>query len=110
MSLRTTAKTIQDIVRKDAGVDGDAQRISQLVWMLFLKVFDDADAEREATEDRYKPPIHKRFRWRACAKDPEGITGEALFDFVNNDLFKTLKDLRGSCWPPTLGGRLRQMA
>ena len=47
MAIGTTVKTIQDIMRKDAGVDGDAQRISQLVWMLFLKVFDDREAERE---------------------------------------------------------------
>src|ERR1039458_3773721 len=93
MSLSTTVKTIQDIMRKDAGVDGDAQRISQLVWMLFLKVFDDAEAERELMEDRYKSPIPERFRWRAWAADAEGITGEALLDFVNNDLFKTLKEL-----------------
>lgn len=93
MSLSTTVKTIQDIMRKDTGVDGDAQRISQLVWMLFLKVFDDAEAERELIEDRYKSPIPERLRWRNWAKDPEGITGEVLLDFVNNDLFKTLKEL-----------------
>ena len=57
MSLSTTIKGIQDIMRKDAGVDGDAQRISQLVWMLFLKVFDDAESERELMEDRYRSPI-----------------------------------------------------
>lgn len=93
MSLSTTIKTIQDIMRKDAGVDGDAQRISQLVWMLFLKVFDDAEAEREVLEDRYKSPIPERLRWRNWATDSEGITGDALLDFVNNDLFKTLKEL-----------------
>jgi type I restriction enzyme M protein len=93
MSLSTTIKTIQDIMRKDAGVDGDAQRISQLVWMLFLKVFDDAEAERELMEDRYKSPIPERLRWRAWAADSEGITGDALLDFVNNELFKTLKEL-----------------
>jgi type I restriction enzyme M protein len=47
MSISTTIKTIQDIMRKDAGVDGDAQRISQLVWMIFLKIFDDREAEYE---------------------------------------------------------------
>ena len=94
MSLSTTVKTIQDIMRKDAGVDGDAQRISQLVWMLFLKVFDDAEAERELMEDRYKSPIPETLRWRSWAADAEGITGEALLDFVNNDLFKTLKELK----------------
>jgi type I restriction enzyme M protein len=103
MSLSTTVKTIQDIMRKDTGVDGDAQRISQLVWMLFLKVFDDAEAEREVLEDRYKSPIPERLRWRNWAKDPEGITGEVLLDFVNNELFKTLKAL-------TVGGKNAALA
>src|SRR5512137_1293670 len=93
MSLSTTIKTIQDIMRKDAGVDGDAQRISQLVWMLFLKVFDDAEAEREVIEDRYRSQIPERLRWRSWATDAEGIIGHALLDFVNNQLFKTLKEL-----------------
>ncbi len=103
MSLSTTLKTIQDIMRKDAGVAGDAQRISQLVWMLFLKVFDDAEAEREAIEDRYRSPIPARLRWRAWATDAEGITGDTLLDFVNNDLFKTLKEL-------TVGGKNAALA
>jgi type I restriction enzyme M protein len=103
MSLSTTVKTIQDIMRKDAGVDGDAQRISQLVWMLFLKVFDDAEAERELMEDRYKSPIPERLRWRSWAADAEGTTGDALLDFVNNDLFKTLKEL-------TVGGKNAALA
>jgi len=93
MSLSTTIKTIQDIMRKDAGVDGDAQRISQLVWMLFLKIFDDREAERELLEDKYKSPIPKKLRWRNWAADEEGMTGDDLLEFVNNDLFKTLKDL-----------------
>jgi type I restriction enzyme M protein len=89
----TTIKSIQDILRKDAGVDGDAQRLSQLVWMLFLKVFDDREAEREVMEEAYRSPIPARLRWRAWAKNPEGITGDELLDFVNDDLFKTLKAL-----------------
>lgn len=93
MSISATIKTIQDIMRKDAGVDGDAQRISQLVWMLFLKIFDDSEQEKEMLEDKYRSPIPEHLRWRNWAADPEGITGEALQDFVNNDLFKTLKDL-----------------
>ena len=93
MAISTTIKAMQDIMRKDAGVDGDAQRISQLVWMLFLKVFDDHEAEKELLDDSYKSPIPKKLRWRSWAKDPEGITGEALLDFVNDDLFKTLKEL-----------------
>ena len=94
MSISTTIKGIQDIMRKDAGVDGDAQRISQLVWMIFLKIFDDREEEYELMEDNYESPIPEPLRWRNWAKDPEGITGEELLDFVNNDLFKTLKELQ----------------
>ena len=70
MSLTTTIKSSQDIMRKDAGVDGDAQRISQLVWMLFLKVFDDHEAEKELLNESYKSPIPKRLRWRTCGTTP----------------------------------------
>ena len=93
MALGTTIKTIQDIMRKDAGVDGDAQRISQLVWMLFLKVFDDREAEKELLDDGYKSPIPAKLRWRKWATDAEGITGDELLDFVNNNLVTTLKEL-----------------
>jgi type I restriction enzyme M protein len=92
MSVSTTVKAIQDIMRKDAGVDGDAQRINQLVWMFFLKIFDDRESEKEILEDNYRSPIPEELRWRNWAANPEGITGEGLADFVNN-LFKTLKGL-----------------
>lgn len=92
-NIGTTIKSIQDILRKDRGVDGDAQRISQLVWMLFLKVFDDREAEKELEDDGYKSPIPAKLRWRSWAKNPEGITGDELLDFVNSTLFKTLKEL-----------------
>ena len=85
-------KSIQDIMRKDVGVDGDAQRISQLVWMFFLKIFDDREAELELLEEGYKSPLPAHMRWRAWAKDPEGMTGEELSDFVNLQLFPTLKN------------------
>lgn len=93
MSISTTIKSIQDIMRKDAGVDGDAQRISQIVWMIFLKVFDDKEKEWELGE-KYKSPIPEKLRWRNWATDSEGITGDELLDFINNDLFKTLKNLK----------------
>ncbi len=93
MALSTTVKTIQDIMRKDAGVDGDAQRISQLVWMLFLKIFDDREQELELRSTKYRSPIPEKLRWRNWAADPEGMTGEELLDFVNDKLFRTLKDL-----------------
>ncbi|MTJ18639.1 MULTISPECIES: class I SAM-dependent DNA methyltransferase [unclassified Dolichospermum] len=92
MSISTTIKTIQDIMRKDAGVDGDAQRISQLVWMIFLKIFDDREEEYELLDDHYHSPIPEALRWRNWATDSEGMTGDTLLDFVDNVLFKTLKD------------------
>ena len=79
-------------MRKDAGVDGDAQRISQLVWMIFLKIFDDREAEYELLDDNYRSPIPEALRWRNWATDSEGITGDSLLDFVDNVLFKKLKD------------------
>ncbi|MFC4271788.1 N-6 DNA methylase [Sneathiella chungangensis] len=84
-------KSIQDIMRKDVGVDGDAQRIGQMVWMFFLKIFDDREAEMELLEDDYQSPLPEHIRWRSWAKDPEGITGDAMSDFVNLQLFPTLK-------------------
>jgi type I restriction enzyme M protein len=93
MSVSNTIKSIQDIMRQDTGVDGDAQRISQLVWMLFLKIFDDKEQEYELLDDNYISPIPARLRWRAWASDSEGMTGDELLEFINNDLFKTLKDL-----------------
>lgn len=93
MSLATLIKSIQDIMRKDVGVDGDAQRISQICWLLFLKIYDDKEQEWELTLPDYKSPLQSRFRWSNWAKDAEGMTGEELIDFVNNDLFPSLKQL-----------------
>jgi type I restriction enzyme M protein len=80
-------------MRKDAGVDGDAQRIGQLVWLFFLKIFDDQEQELELMQESYRSPIPPAMRWRNWAADPSGITGEELLDFINNQLFKTLKEL-----------------
>jgi type I restriction enzyme M protein len=96
MSLGTTIKTIQDVMRQDSGVDGDAQRISQLVWMIFLKVFDDREKELEVTVRGYRSPIPEKLRWRNWAESPTGITGDALLDFVDNTLFDELKKLPAS--------------
>ena len=85
-------KSIQDIMRKDVGVDGDAQRISQLVWMFFLKIYDDREAEIELFEDNYQSPLSEQLRWRNWAADPEGMTGDELNDFINLQLFPTLKE------------------
>ena len=87
-------KSIQDIMRKDAGVDGDAQRISQMAWMIFLKIFDDKEKEVELIDEDYQSPILEELRWRNWAEDDEGITGEELLDFINNKLFKQLKELK----------------
>lgn len=96
MNISSTIKSIQDIMRKDAGVDGDAQRISQLVWMIFLKVFDAKEEEWELEDDNYKSPIPNELRWRNWAADDEGITGDELLDFINNKLFPQLKNLETS--------------
>src|SRR5688500_19879301 len=98
MSVRTLVKSIQDIMRQDSGVDGDAQRLSQLCWMFFLKIIDDQDQQLEMMRDDYRSPIPKRLQWRSWAADPEGATGESLQEFINSDLFPTLKELpaRGS--------------
>ncbi|HQJ45974.1 MAG TPA: class I SAM-dependent DNA methyltransferase, partial [Ignavibacteriaceae bacterium] len=93
-NLTTLVKSIQDIMRQDAGVDGDAQRISQLAWMIFLKIFDDKEKEYELADDNYESPIPNKLRWRNWASDEEGITGDELLEFINNKLFKSLKDLK----------------
>lgn len=93
MSVSTTVKSIQKIMRQDVGVDGDAQRISQLCWMFFLKIIDDQDKELEVLRDNYRSPIPRDLRWRNWAANPEGITGEELSNFVNETLFPRLKEL-----------------
>ena len=93
MSISSAIKSIQDIMRKDAGVDGDAQRLGQMSWLLFLKVFDAQEEELELELDDYREPIPAEFLWRNWAADNEGITGDELLDFVNDELFPQLKNL-----------------
>ncbi|PWF65250.1 restriction endonuclease subunit M [Shewanella sp. BC20] len=93
MSISSVIKSIQDIMRKDAGVDGDAQRLGQLSWLLFLKIFDAQEQELEFEQDDYKSPIPSEYLWRNWAEDKEGITGDELLEFVNNALFVDLKNL-----------------
>jgi len=93
MSLSKTIKAIQKIMRKDTGVDGDAQRLGQLVWLLFLKIFDDRESEWELLDENYSSPIPEKFRWRNWASDPEGVTGDELKNFVDNELFPALQNL-----------------
>lgn len=93
MLITNVIKSVQDIMRQDAGVDGDAQRISQLVWLLFLKIFDAQEEQWELMNDDYTPIVPEGLRWRDWASDDEGITGDELLDFVNNKLFKELKEM-----------------
>ncbi|WP_039975632.1 N-6 DNA methylase [Vibrio jasicida] len=93
MSISSVIKSIQDIMRKDAGVDGDAQRLGQMSWLLFLKVFDAQEEELELEMDDYKTPIDEKYLWRNWAADAEGITGDKLLGFVNDDLFFHLKNM-----------------
>ncbi|MGB4498332.1 MAG: class I SAM-dependent DNA methyltransferase [Methylococcaceae bacterium] len=86
-------KTLQNIMRKDAGVSGDAQRIEQLGWMISLKILDDKDQELELTSDNYKSPIPEPLQWRVWAADSEGLTGDGLRDFIDKELFPTLKNM-----------------
>ncbi|MFM8332182.1 MAG: type I restriction-modification system subunit M N-terminal domain-containing protein, partial [Candidatus Methylumidiphilus sp.] len=103
MSARNTVKSIQDIMRQDVGVDGDAQRLSQLCWLFFLKIIDDQDQQLEMMQDNYHSPIPAHLQWRAWAADPEGVTGEALLTFINAELFPSLKEL------PTYGDNRRRV-
>ncbi|HEY9753230.1 MAG TPA: class I SAM-dependent DNA methyltransferase, partial [Coleofasciculaceae cyanobacterium] len=98
MSLTATIKSIQDIMRKDMGVDGDAQRIGQLGWMLFYKIFSDQDAELEINEDDYNSPIPLDLRWDEWADSTKlgknAPTGQELLDLIDQ-LFKRFKALDG---------------
>lgn len=92
-NLTPVIKSIQDIMRQDAGINGDAQRIEQMVWLLFMKVFDAQEEELELGRDDYVSPIPEPLRWRNWAADAAGISGDALLDFVDKRLFPTLKNL-----------------
>ena len=92
-NITSNIKSIRDIMRKDTGVDGDAQRISQMVWMLFMKIFADKEEEWEITIDNYESPIPDKLKWQNWAADEEGLTGDQLMDFIDNELFPALKDL-----------------
>lgn len=95
MNIGTMIKRLQDIMRQDAGVNGDAQRIEQIVWMLFLKLYDAKESEWEILEDNYKSIIPEEYRWRNWApdnKDGKAITGDEMATFIIQ-LFATLKEL-----------------
>ncbi len=92
-NLSGVIKTIRNDMREDRGISGDGQRIEQLGWMLFLKIFDDKDKELELLDDKYKSPIPENFKWRNWAADDEGMTGDELLNFVDQQLYPTLKEL-----------------
>ena len=96
MAISNFVKRIQDVMRNDSGVNGDAQRIEQIVWILFLKIYDAKEETWELLNDNYKSIIPEGLKWRDWAvdrKDGDALTGDALLDFVNNTLFPTLKNL-----------------
>ena len=96
MGIDNLVKRLQNIMRQDSGVDGDAQRIGQIVWILFLKVYDAKEELWELYDDNYESIIPEELRWREWAvdnKDGEALTGEALLEFINDKLFPTLKTL-----------------
>lgn len=96
MSINNLVKRLQDIMRNDAGVNGDAQRIEQLVWLLFLKVYDAKEELWEFEDDDFESIIPEDYRWRNWAvdnKDGKALTGDSLLKFVNEKLFPTLKEL-----------------
>lgn len=94
-NLSTFVKRLRDIMRNDAGINGDAQRIEQIAWMLFLKVYDAKESDWEWDDDKYVSIIPEECRWRNWAHDEDGkgLTGDTLLTFVNNTLFPTLKNL-----------------
>ncbi len=96
MSLGNIVKRLQDIMRQDPGINGDAQRIEQMVWILFLKVYDAKEEVWEFMQSDYTSIIPDPLRWRNWAvdhKDGNALTGEKLLNFVNNELFPQLKSI-----------------
>jgi type I restriction enzyme M protein len=95
-TLTPIIKTLQNIMRKDQGVSGDAQRIEQLGWMIALKIIDDKDTELELLDETYKSVIPAKLQWRNWAADSEGMTGDELKDFIDQRLFPGLKAVKVS--------------
>ncbi len=84
MAVSGTTKALKNIMRIDSGINGDAQYIEQITWMLFLKAFDFKENEWDITEDQqYYPVIPEKYRWSVWAQDPEGLTGDALLTHID---------------------------
>jgi type I restriction enzyme M protein len=98
MAVNNIVKRLQNIMRQDAGISGDAQRIEQMTWLFFLKVYDAQEELWEVEDDRhYQSIIPEPLRWRNWAVDNHDgkcLTGDDLLVFVNNQLFPTLKELK----------------
>jgi type I restriction enzyme M protein len=94
--LAAVIKSARDAMRKDAGLNGDLDRIPQLAWLLFLKAFDGLEENREVTDGNHRPAIASPYRWRDWAADPNGRTGEDLLGFVNGKLLPYLRGLSGT--------------
>jgi len=98
-NVSAVVSSIRNIMRQDRGISGDAQRLEQLGWMLFLKIIDDKDQEFEILKDNYVSVVPEKFQWRTWASDPEGITGDELLEFIdsnadsNRGLFASLRNL-----------------
>lgn len=92
-NIGTIIKRLQNIMRKDTGVSGDAQRIEQIGWMISLKILGDKDQELEIIQDGYVSPIPPELQWQSWAANDEGMTGDALRNFIDQQLFPGLKNL-----------------
>ena len=92
-NLSGIIKSIRDIMWQDTGLNGDAQRVEQLGWMLFFKIFSDKDQELELLDDHYKSPIPAALHWQNWAGNDEGMTGDELAEFVDRTLFPTLRNI-----------------
>jgi type I restriction enzyme M protein len=104
-NVSAVISSIRNIMRQDRGISGDAQRLEQLGWMLFLKIIDDKDQELEILKDDYVSVVPEKFQWRNWAADTEGITGDELLNFIdsNNEsdlgLFASLRNLASATNP-----------
>ena len=111
-NVSSFVKRIRDIMRNDSGINGDAQRIEQLVWMLFLKVYDAKEEDWEIDDSKYESIIPAEYQWKNWAKDNgdgKALTAEELLDFINNRLFPSLRNLSVDASTPIKKSIVRSM-